>query len=174
MSLSSYVFRDAAGTTQSRAAAVVSSAFVCANTLVDQSGNATPAGDAAARPINVQLADGTNNPAALAAKRSLGDKGLPVSLCVDSPFTAFAQASLEGTVVSIKSSAGVLNKLVLTNGQASLIAFVQVFNIASGSVTLGSSAPAWPFGTAISIASTTLHDGSVGSAAGVDAYACFM
>ena len=47
MSLSSYVFRDAAGTTQSRAAAVVSSAFVCANTLVDQSGNATPAGDAA-------------------------------------------------------------------------------------------------------------------------------
>jgi hypothetical protein len=90
-----------------------------------------------------------------------------------------AAASLSTTVTAIKASSGWLGKM-LCNNPSSSIAYVQIFNIAAGSVTLGSSAPVdivpvppnslnggftlpFPgerFSTAISFAATTTPTGS--------------
>jgi hypothetical protein len=73
----------------------------------------------------------------------------------------------------------------VSNGQAATAAWIQIFNLASGSVTLGTTAPikeflvpfgttqslTFPvgiaFGTAITIAATTTEEGATPSASGV-------
>lgn len=100
--------------------------------------------------------------------------------------TQFFFRNLNATVQSIKASAGTLYGLQISNTQAATACVVQVFNTASGGVTLGTTAPVMEiyvpgpgtvvvpipphgiaFGTALSIASTTTEFGSSGSAAGV-------
>ncbi|MDE2097724.1 MAG: hypothetical protein KGL39_10785 [Patescibacteria group bacterium] len=97
-----------------------------------------------------------------------------------------------GAVVSVKASAGTLYGLHVENNQGAT-AWVQVFDVASGSVTLGTTVPDYelkvaanssgdlilpalgaPFGTAISIASTTAEKGNTGSSAGVQAFATYQ
>lgn len=98
-----------------------------------------------------------------------------------------------GSVVSIKASSGTLFSVQILN-TGLLVAFVQIFDLATGSVTLGTTTPdkeimvqpqdsaivsfggpsGIAFATAISIASTTLEGGSVTSAAGVMAFADFQ
>jgi hypothetical protein len=92
-------------------------------------------------------------------------------------------ASLATTVTAIKASPGWLGKMLCNNPNPS-VAYVQVFNIAAGAVTLGSSLPvdivpvppnslnggfALPFpgerfSTAISLAATTTPTGSTAPA----------
>jgi hypothetical protein len=94
-----------------------------------------------------------------------------------------AVASLSTTVTGIKASSGWLGKMVCNNPNTA-VAYVQVFNIAAGAVTLGSSAPvdivpvppnslnggftlSFPgerFSTAISFAATTTPTGSTAPA----------
>jgi hypothetical protein len=54
-------------------------------------------------------------------------------------------ASLTNTAVAIKSSAGWLGKLYCYNPNTS-VAYVQIFNIAAGSVTVGASTAAQSYG----------------------------
>ena len=95
-----------------------------------------------------------------------------------------------GTVVAVKAGAGNLAGLQIINTQATLAAYVQVFDAATGSVVLGTTVPVLEilvpaassvsatlppegvnFATAISIASTTAEFGNTASAAGVCANA---
>lgn len=98
--------------------------------------------------------------------------------------------NLAGTVQAIKASAGTLYAVQMWNGTGAT-AFGQIFNVATGSVTLGTTVPdlqfACPtltycfapipstigvnFATAISVASTTTVSGASGSASGVYLYA---
>lgn len=98
--------------------------------------------------------------------------------------------NLAGTVQSIKSSAGTLYAVQVWNGTGAT-AFLQLFNVATGSVTLGTTVPdlqfvcptltycfapipstiGTDFATAISVASTTAVSGASGSASGVYLYA---
>lgn len=98
--------------------------------------------------------------------------------------------NLAGTVQSIKSSAGTLYGVQVWNGTGAT-AFLQLFNVATGSVTLGTTVPdlqfvcptltycfapipstiGTDFATAISVASTTAVSGASGSASGVYLYA---
>ena len=92
---------------------------------------------------------------------------------------------LANTPTAIKASAGVLYGLQIENTQGAA-AYIQIFNVATGSVTLGTTTPdleilvaatsqkevilpnlGVPFTTAISIASTTGSKGSTGSSNGV-------
>jgi hypothetical protein len=87
------------------------------------------------------------------------------------------------TVVSVKSSAGNLYGWFIGNTNAT-VCYVQIFNVASGSVTLGTTAPNLTlpipatsganlslvipiaFGTAISVASTTTATGATTTGCG--------
>lgn len=100
-----------------------------------------------------------------------------------------ALRNLAATLTAIKSSEGQLCGLQVLNNQAAA-AYVQLFDAATGSVTLGTTAPAmevlapatsqvnvplpdggvW-FDVAISAASTTTEAGATGSAAGVMVFA---
>ncbi len=101
------------------------------------------------------------------------------ALTTSGGWTPGITAAVSTTVTSIKSSAGQLGKMLCYNPNAT-VAYVQIFNIASGSVTLGSSTPVdvvpvpatlnggftmpFPgeqFGTAISYAATTTATGSI-------------
>ena len=105
--------------------------------------------------------------------------------------TMTRQEDLAATVVSVKSAAGTVYGLVVENNQG-VATFVQVFNVASGSVVLGTTNPTIEvqvaasssrlvtlpevgvaFGTAISMAATTTSEGTSGSAAGVDVMICW-
>jgi len=97
--------------------------------------------------------------------------------------TRSVTSPLSTTVTAVKASAGNLYAVYIKSGaSATQDAYVQLFNVASGSVTLGTTAPdmvlkvpateaavylAVPgdddnnlFDTAISIAATTTHDGN--------------
>lgn len=92
-------------------------------------------------------------------------------------WSTYSSASITNTVVSVKSSAGQLGGYRLYNPNAS-VEYVQVFNLATGSVALGTTTPTYFFSippgatanvefangiahsTAISIAATTTATGS--------------
>jgi hypothetical protein len=100
--------------------------------------------------------------------------------------------ALSTTVVSVKSSAGQLGMLYCYNPN-SVQAYVQVFNVASGSVTLGTTSPtggSYPiaptstgglamssigiqFSTAISVAATTTATGSTALTTAIDCNAAY-
>lgn len=91
-------------------------------------------------------------------------------------YTPYFNSALSTTVQSVKSSAGKLGGWYIYNPNAA-VAFVQIFNVASGSVTLGTTTPTLSLGipatsaanlmngegadfaTAISIAATTTATG---------------
>lgn len=98
--------------------------------------------------------------------------------------------NLAGTVTAIKAGAGELHSILILNDQAALKTYVQVFNVAAGSVTLGTTVPDMEFlvpaqtqvnvtlhttgarfSSAISVAATTAEYGNTGSAAGVHVFA---
>ena len=97
--------------------------------------------------------------------------------------------NLSSTVQVVKATSGQVSGVEVVNNQAA-IAFIQVFDKAAGSVTLGTDTPdleyqvpangnivvevgdddGVSFGTAISVASTTTEGGATGSAAGVQVF----
>jgi hypothetical protein len=98
-----------------------------------------------------------------------------------------------GSIAVLKGSSGLLHALWVINNQGSVTAFIQLFDLASGSVVLGSTTPdlevvvfqlsqvivplpvcGVPFGNAISIASTTTEKGATPSSAGVQAFALYI
>lgn len=108
---------------------------------------------------------------------------------VDTPVTSggllIVTGSVGATATAIKASAGQLYGYHLFNTTAA-VAYVQIFNVASGSVTVGTTAPTmsvgipasggvtvnWDkgiaFGTAISFACTTTRTGSTGATCDVN------
>jgi hypothetical protein len=103
--------------------------------------------------------------------------------------TLFKLRNAAATVTDVKVSAGTLYGLQVVNNQGAA-AYIQVFNLAHASVTLGTTTPdlemlvpansalTYPipatgiaFTTAISVASTTTEGGLTGSAAGVQLFA---
>lgn len=106
------------------------------------------------------------------------------------PATLFKFRDL-GSLQTIKGSAGTLFAVHIENNQAAA-AWIQIFNVISGSVTLGTTTPdseklvaanssadvvlpahGAPFGTAMTIASTTAEKGATPSAAGVQAFGVY-
>lgn len=93
--------------------------------------------------------------------------------------------SIGATVTSVKSSAGTLGAYYIYNANTSVV-YVQIFDLATGSVTLGTTAPKWSIGipasgaanlefvnglkfsTAITIAVTTTRAGSTAPSSTVD------
>lgn len=95
---------------------------------------------------------------------------------------------LANAVTAIKTTGGRLKALQVCNNQGAA-AYIQIFDVASGSVILGTTTPDWeglvaatsqkefawpgkglPFSTAISICATTTSKGATGSNAGVHTY----
>ncbi len=139
----------------------------------------------------VTIASDSTGQVALAAGSALvGKVGIDqttpgtTNAVVDTPVTSgglsIKSASTGGTATSIKASAGQLYGYHLFNTTAA-VAYVQIFNVASGSVTLGTTTPdisigipasggvtvnfdkGIAFGTAISYACTTTRTGSTGA-----------
>lgn len=101
----------------------------------------------------------------------------------------FAKENLDETVVAVKATAGRLYGLQAINTQGA-VTFVQIFDVAAGSVTLGTTVPDMQFtmvattgyidppfpsqgiqfDTAITIAASTAASGASGSNDGVDVY----
>lgn len=93
--------------------------------------------------------------------------------------------SIGATATSVKSSAGQIYSIYCFNNNTA-VSYLQIFNTASGSVTLGTTAPVasfgippgggftkdipsgWAFGTAITVAVTTTRSGSTGPTNTVD------
>ena len=130
-----------------------------------------------------------NSLKAASTAAALVDPSLPVALSPNSPIGKVKLRDVAATVVAIKASSGVLFGLQIVNNSAAT-AFIQIFDLATGGVTLGTTTPDMQvqvaanstlvvplpdrginFATAISVASTTLEKGSVASAAGVQVYA---
>lgn len=95
-----------------------------------------------------------------------------------------ASANVTATVVSVKNSAGVWQDYEIGSQNASAC-YLQIFDLATGSVTLGTTAPlksilipangganvarlGWTFAAAISVAATTTRAGSSACATGLD------
>ncbi|CAM6005674.1 unnamed protein product [Sphagnum balticum] len=137
---------------------------------------------------NIALGQTTKSaslPVALAS-----DQGnLPVSLTAASTYSAqggTSNALLTTTPVAIKSSAGTLYGVSMFN-TGSATTYVQFFDVASGSVTLGTTVPkyvipiyaggAWEekfaagmsFANAITVAATTTPTGNTAPATGINA-----
>jgi len=112
--------------------------------------------------------------------------GSPVPLGTTGGWTPKTTLALSTTVTSIKSSGGQLGFAQCDNNNAAW-SYIQVFNVASGSVTLGSTAPTQvipippnlpngfvanvqglQFNTAISVAATTSTTGSTGPGTAVN------
>lgn len=101
-------------------------------------------------------------------------------------WTTSLKNALSTTVSSVKASAGLLGGFYCYN-PAAAVTYVQIFNVATGSVTLGTTTPALSFGipaggggvhefvnglggfsTAISVAATTTATGSSAPATAID------
>ena len=152
--------------------------------------NFLPTMDAAARRGYVQLTDGTSAQAVKAASTAAAaaDIAAVVSLSPNSPLpatTLAAQAltnvniNASGALAAVKASAGNLFGFSLQNNTAAVV-FVEFWNVATGSVTLGTTTPTCVFaipassaltvppglmallnsGTAISFAAVTAYNGS--------------
>lgn len=106
--------------------------------------------------------------------------------------TQTVKTNVNATVQNVKVSAGTLYGLLLTNTTAAA-AFVQVFDVTSGSITVGTTPPSqmhlvpagssmllsFPavgvaFLTAINVASTTTATGNTGSASGMNVTAFYQ
>src|SRR5579859_7869095 len=90
-------------------------------------------------------------------------------------------------VVNVKATAGVLHDVVIVNSTATSY-YIQIFDLASGSVTLGTTTPdlqfyvalnstchwsppeGMPFPVAISVGSSTTHNGGTTAAPGLCGY----
>lgn len=100
----------------------------------------------------------------------------------------YSTENLAGTVAAVKTSPGRIYGIQVLNENASA-AFIQIFDLATGDVVLGTSVPLLQirvaansyvtvpvpatgiqFEDAISIASTTAASGGTGSGSGVDVY----
>lgn len=148
---------------------------------VDTSGNVAPSGDAAARASYVTVTNGTQDmPTGDATARAIYTTTIPNAANGGSLHTT---RGLVGTATAVKASAGVLYGLVVTNNHSSAC-FLQVFNVAAGSVTPGTTAPDLEIyvpatttlsinlgphgltcGTAISMLASTARGGGTGTTA---------
>ena len=122
---------------------------------------------------------------------SIGNTAFAATLGTTNGWTPKLANGLTTTVLSVKSSAGQISTLQCYNPNSTQ-AYVQIFNIASGSVTLGTSTPALSipiaptstgglalanpginFSTAISIAATTTATGSTAPSTALDCNVVF-
>lgn len=91
-------------------------------------------------PAKGQATMANSTPVVLASDQS----AVPVSLqaATTGSWSASSQTGLTNTVVSVKGSAGSLGGYMFYNPNAA-VAYIQVFNVASGSVTLGTTTPTY-------------------------------
>ena len=55
----------------------------------------------------------------------------------------FAETDLEGTAVAVAAAAATVYQVEVDNASNSVASFVKLWNVASGSVTVGTTAPDW-------------------------------
>ena len=150
----------------------------------------------AAAPANVLQVGGSDGTDLRALNSdSSGNIGVNIE---NTPTIAIGSATPVGfhissnAVQAIKSSAGVLRGYFLDNTANAATSYFQFFNVASGSVTLGSTAPlfvipipaglaanlampgGWTFSTAMSFAVTTAYNNSTAPASAVDCTIAFV
>ena len=137
-------------------------------------------------PLPVELSDGSNpfgtasNPLYVAPAVTTTGGATPKGFHISS-----------NAVQAIKGSAGQLYAYFLDNTANSATTYYQFFNVASGSVTLGTTTPlfvipvpaglaanlsmaeGWVFGTAMSFAATTTYNGSNAPTSAVDCVIAF-
>lgn len=117
-----------------------------------------------------------------------GDRCMAVTANITGGATLSKLRNLVGTVTSVKTTAGTLYDVTVVNTSGAT-AFVQIFNVAVASVTLGTTTPDFEvqcangatcsatlptmgqaMSNAISAASTTAEGGGTGSASGVQVF----
>ena len=136
------------------------------------------------RPVAFKHADGTS-----ATPQADANDNLNVNLNASVGASVARITTANGTAQAVKASAGTVYGVQAINTSAA-IAYVQIFNLAAASVTMGTTAPALEilvpvtsgfvnlnlsaigvaFGTAISVGSATAEGGGTGSASGVTVY----
>jgi hypothetical protein len=167
--------------------------------------NFLPTMDAAARRGFVGVTDGTSSAAVKAASTApvATDPALVVGISPNSPtllvqsvagtsggWSVNSQTGLTNTKVAVKASAGTFAGYMLYNPSASA-SYVQVFDVASGSVTLGTTPPTYviglpagaaanvefkvgiPHATAITLAATATATGSTAPATALTGFFLF-
>lgn len=133
--------------------------------------------------VDARPSDGTNSLTMLNTAPASTDYGMPTRN-IPSNYSTYS-GSVGATVTSVKASAGTLHGWYIYNANASAV-YVQIFDLATGSVTLGTTAPKMSFGipptaganeemsngiayaTAISYAVTTTRAGATGPGSTVD------
>lgn len=187
--------RDAAGNERG-ANVTAGNALQIDNTSIAGTALAVNNGTASAGTQRVTIASDSTGQVALAAGTALvGKVGIDqttpgtTNAVVDTPVTSgglsIVTGSVGATATAIKASAGQLYGYHLFNTTAA-VAYVQIFNVAAASVTLGTTAPTFSigipasggvtvnfdkgiaFGTAISFACTTTRTGSSGATCDVN------
>lgn len=119
-----------------------------------------------------------------------GDLAAETTLAAYGSCTAFRDAALSNSAVSVKASAGKLKRYYIFNPD-SATCMLQIYNVASGSVVVGTTVPimtlpipagggandssieGWNFDTAISLAATTTAGGSTACGANLVVNLCY-
>jgi hypothetical protein len=102
------------------------------------------------------------------------------------PATSSSSGTTASSLIAIKASAGTVYGIYLFNGSTTANTYLQIWNLATGSITIGTTAPLYSFGvpygggafipfpepltfsTAITIAATTTRAGSTYATTGLD------
>lgn len=72
----------------------------------------------------------------------------------------YQNTDLDGTISAVKASAATLYALIIDNSASAAISYVKLWDVASGSVTVGTTAPDWIIAIAASVKKTiTIPEG---------------
>ena len=114
--------------------------------------------------------------------------GYPISItpATVTPATSSSSGTTASSLIAVKTSAGTIYGIYLFNGSTTANTYLQIWNLATGSITIGTTAPLYSFGvpygggayipfpeplalsTAITIAATTTRAGSTYATTGLD------
>lgn len=138
----------------------------------------------ASNPLQVSLANTAANSTAVKVDGSTVTQPVSMAVPTSGGYSIYS-GSIGATATSVKASAGQIYGWYIYNANTSAV-YVQIFNVASGSVSLGSTAPTFSLGipasgganvsfpqgiamgTAITVAVTTTRAGSTGPSSTVD------
>lgn len=77
-----------------------------------------------------------------------------IDLSPPSGAKAYINTDLDATIAAVKASAGTLYAIVVDNSANSAVSYLKLWDLASGSVTVGTTAPDWIFKIAASVKKT--------------------
>jgi hypothetical protein len=68
-----------------------------------------------------------------------------IDIATPSGLKKFRETDLEGTKVAVDATSGSIHSIVVDNSANGAASFLKLWNVASGSVTVGTTAPDWCF-----------------------------